>query len=89
MEIRKDMYGLKQADILPNADIEKSHLHKKGLPQDSQDPDWTKKHGKASQYPILEDNDPSTRKKQVQQVVQSVLYYAQAVDITLLMELSN
>ncbi len=51
-----------------------------------------KQYGSEAQRPLLPDKSPPLSNKDikhVQQVIGSILYYAQAVDLTVLMELST
>ncbi len=78
-------------------DISKKQLQKyehiwEGPPQDNPYPAPTNKHGKAAQDSIPEDMTKKLskdKKKRVQQVVGSILYYTKAINITLLLALST
>ena len=51
-----------------------------------------KQYGSTTQEPIPEDKSPhldEKRKKRIQQVVVSALYYARAIDLTMLMDLTG
>ncbi len=79
----------------PCHDTSKSNsknMNNKGLPQDSPYLVLSKKYGKAAQDPIPEDTTKELsedKKNRDQQVLGSILYYAQAVNITLLVKLST
>jgi len=65
---------------------------KKSRPQHCPFSPQPKKYGKAAQDPIPADESPKVdekRKKKVQQIVGSVLYYARATDMTCLMALNE
>ena len=53
---------------------------------------WTKKNGSEAQAPLLTDESPKLDDKgikRIQQIVESILYYALAVDMTVLAALST